>query len=85
MSSRTYDETLSQAECLLSEYKNISSTREKIRRMQAFNDIWESGDSGSDYPSRMLQGMRHVGLVPLIMESLMSREPVTVRGTLRSH
>lgn len=84
MSSQNYDETLNQAECLISEYRNTPSTREKIRRIQAFNDLWGSGDSGSDYLSRMLQGMRHVGLAPLIMESLTSRECVTVRGTQAS-
>lgn len=84
MSGKNDDETLSEAERLISEYKNTSSTREKIKKIQAFNDLWDCANSEYYMYTGMLQGMQHVGLLPLIIESLTSRECVTVRGTKTS-
>lgn len=78
MSGKNDDETLSEAERLISEYKNTSSTREKIKKIQAFNDLWDCANSEYYMYTGMLQGMQHVGLLPLIIESLTSRECVTM-------
>ncbi|KAG8942916.1 hypothetical protein FRC04_003316 [Tulasnella sp. 424] len=77
MSSNTEDETLRKAERLISEYRNTTSTRDKINSIYAFNSLWESAGSETNYAG-MLRGMRHVGLLPPIMESITSRDRVTM-------
>lgn len=83
MSSNREGGTLSKAERLISEYRNTSSTREKVKSIRAFIDLWNLKPVGLEDSdcSEILRGMRHVKLLPLVMESLTSRERVTVRGT----
>ncbi|KAG8942915.1 hypothetical protein FRC04_003315 [Tulasnella sp. 424] len=71
-------ETRREAERLISEFRNATSTRDKSSRIHTFNKLWKSASSEGDNPPRKLRGMLHIGLLPLIMESLTSRELVTV-------
>ncbi|KAG8921112.1 hypothetical protein FRC00_009114, partial [Tulasnella sp. 408] len=76
MQSENENETLRKAERLIAEYRSASSDLDKFSKLEGFMKLWNYPDVDTDNLSGMLRAMRHVGLVPLILEAMTARVPV---------
>ncbi|KIO17497.1 hypothetical protein M407DRAFT_32827 [Tulasnella calospora MUT 4182] len=76
MSYEREDETLREAERLITGYRN-ASTLERCHKVEAFRKLWNYPTENDESRSGTFRRMLHVGLSPFITEALTAKEPVT--------